>query len=267
MRLILIISIFLLATTAHAQMTALTCGPTGAEKCNDVSAKLAGVDKQHFAKIPLDQRRGRFVAWLKPFALHLQAISGFPASVLIAQAGYHSEWGNSVYFRSHFNLFEHVCWRDKKVIAASFKTINFKVACASLKGDPKKRMAYSFSKAEDSILFYLSNLMDSRNRHFKNIQTDVKQAFSKAHPGVAHFRVIVGQLGGFSTKPNYRSEISSLIESERLVDLDSGPCQTCLFQARRLKMLLEKTGTPPATSPTGAPSEVPLSPKPKKATP
>lgn len=203
------------------------------------------LEKDQFLNTPIQARHERFIAWLKPFALNIQALTGYPASILIAQAAYHSKWGASEAFRDAKNIFDFACAAEKSESEVRFETggrsETVKAVCATVKVEGKPKLLYVFSSYEDSLFSYLNLLLNSRLRAYKTLQGQVKRAYSKIAPGVAQYRLVLGFISDFGAQEDYRSDIAKLVDDNHLQDLDNNACQSCLFQKRHIKDLIEST--------------------------
>lgn len=232
-----------LSLGAHAEIARVTCGQQNA--CVSLQDHLAKLEKDQFLNTPVQARRERFIAWLKPFALNVQALTAYPASILISQAAYHSKWGTSEAFREGKNIFGFICSTEKAETVVRFEargqSETVRSVCSTMKVDGKMKLLYTYPSYEASLFSYLNLLLNSHLRAYKSLQAQAKHAYLKIAPGVAQYRLVLGFLGDFDSRENYRSEIARLIDENHLQDLDNNACQNCLFQQRHIKDLIEST--------------------------
>jgi uncharacterized FlgJ-related protein len=166
------------------------------------------------------QRKRAFINYMTPFALEVQATTGLPASVIIAQSALETGWGTSSVFRNTQNLFGHSCWRQgsRRTYRIEIQGQTQAVVGRCDRPRPASAGGYflSFSSPQQSVYAYASNLLSARHRHYDQVRGAVR----RARPNVADWRSVVDGLSMYDApNPQYRSQVRSLIERNGLTSL------------------------------------------------
>jgi len=209
----------------------LSCKRDGIEKCNGVELKLQ-------AAANFDGNRQRFIDWIKPAALYVQAQTGLPASIIIAMAAHETGWGTSANFRERNSMFGHSCWNNATQtgqVQLGNKVMSYTGHCNANRPANEGGKYLSFPNREESLLAYLQNILMSKGR-YQGVQKEVRRASTGEAPGVGHWKTVLADIvkSGYAADGGYFMKVGSIIAQHDLEVLDRGDeCQICVHQLRR----------------------------------
>lgn len=241
----------------------LSCMQDALDQCKEARFQLPRVGKDEFSKM-YEIRRMKFAEWIRPVALYVQATTGMPASVFIAQAGLASEWGASPEFRNNNNLFKHKCWVPNSVITGEIelggRKFTYKGTCGTEKIFNQVGRPLKFATREESVLAYLHVLLFSPSKYYRNLQEELKRGLKHVPVRQASFRSVAGVLNSFSPDNKYVGLLQMAIQQEKFATYDNPACWQCLVQ--------QPKPAPPPAGPLVTPGTVPapiVAPAPAKA--
>ncbi len=246
---IILIPLALLGLTAQVQ--ALTCLANGAEVCSGAEFKFSAVAANEFEK-SFDSRQEKFVAWMKPVAMYVHATTGLPLSITIAQAGLSSEWGTSLAFTKHNNIFKITCWQPKTLLNGEVvlggKKFTYSGRCSTDKAAGQVGKIMTFASREESFLAYLGMLLNSHSKLFKPVQDHLKHALATVPPRPPSFRGVGSMLAAFSPDPSYVAALHRSIQMNKIDENEGVPCWVCLRDKSRPSASPTPVAAPPAAS-------------------
>ena len=178
---------------------------------------------------------------MAPIAQYFQAKTGFPASVMIAQAMLETGYGTSFLFNRKEALFGESCTRYGSQVIREFnigkEKFVSKGSCVTSR--PVNEVFYyvSFDSKESSVASYIHNLLiDKRTeRTYPGVRQEVQKARASDPSGVASYQKILPHLRRYATNPNYIGELSGTIRRYGLEQYDKNSCQTCIEQRENNK--------------------------------
>lgn len=150
---------------AEARPSAIE-GDTPGAGVADCQVKAASAKMPNFKSMQGAERKKAFIEWMKPYALQIQAETGFPASVMIAKSGYESGWGSSGNARKG-NLFG---------IACEHKTYRYKPGAKyeEAKTDGCSGSYSTFKDGRSSIVAFADKIM--WEQQFASLYTEIRGA-------------------------------------------------------------------------------------------
>lgn len=206
-----------------------------ANNCSGVVPRLAPIADDHFRKMSANKRVEAFAEYLTPIAQYIQALTGFPASVLIAQAGIETGWGTSSLFRRHNGLFGKSCWRKGSRLNTSFSMSGVDVAfrgnCAVDRPAGEGGQYYVYDEREDSVWAYMYNVMYDDHSFYNGIRKDIQSARRQSPTAVADWQKVADGLKYYSIQGNkYIATIKQTIRNHDLdkIDRQNNSCQQCM---------------------------------------
>jgi len=213
-------SLFATALLLVPSMTLATVGDAG--MCRDEGTALPlSEPPPNFG--PKGNKK-KFIEWITPAAQFIQAKTGLPMSVLIAQAGFESAWGSSTNFKVSQSIFGRSC--GKKGIVESGKTelsdlqLPWKMTCSRPRPKSEGAYYYSFGSYQESILEYVQLLL-KKGTLFGRLRTLVKNS---PPPQVASSRACLAAIANrgyaHSSHSRYLGNLISIVASNRLEILD-----------------------------------------------
>jgi|GEM_PF-5866201 len=214
----------------------LSCKRDGQETCTGVELKLGPLNQN-----PANSNKQAFIEWLKPAALFIQAQTGLPASIIIAQAALETAWGTSANFRNRNSMFGHSCWNNASQTGEAQIGPNryaWKGDCAADRPANEGGKYLVFPNKENSLLAYLQNILRSRGR-YQGVQAETQRARTGEPPGVANWTTVIKDIAasGYAADNGYMMKVGGIIQNYGLDKLNGGDCQLCVHQQR-------KNGTP-----------------------
>ncbi|MGE3681450.1 MAG: glucosaminidase domain-containing protein [Bdellovibrionales bacterium] len=235
----------------------VTCQVGGKETCEEVRLKFEPLTKSYFSEMPMDIRKQKFMEWMKPASLFVQAHSGLAASVIVAQAGEATEWGTSLPFTKFNSLFGNVCYQSKVShdgrVEIGSKVYPYRAYCGPARPARQGGRYVSYSSYSDSLLAYVSMVLKSRGPQFSDLQHVVKRSRTRS-PGIAGFRSLMSSLRGYSAEPAYAQKIGELITNLGLSALEMDACQKCLYDSTHPSPAAQVLRTPATVPPTALPT-------------
>lgn len=224
-----IVSVCLVPSVGYA--AALTCAVNGENACALAEVKFAPIADDQFAKM-YDGRAENFIAWFKPVAFYVQALTGLPMTVSIIQAGLASEYGASSAFVKHNNIFKFTCWQPKTALAGEVelggKKFTYKGHCSDDKAAGQVGKIMHFASREESFYAYLGMLLNSHSPLYKPLQEHLKHAFVTLPARPASFRGVAPMVAQFSPDHNYVAAINRAVALYKIEENEAYPCWTCL---------------------------------------
>lgn len=221
----------------------LICSKDGEDQCKDVHYDLANIPRDYFTRgfckqkhCDSNARVRAFAEYMAPIAQYFQAKTGFPASVMIAQAMLETGYGTSFLFNRKEALFGESCTRYGAQVIREYAIgdTNFvsKGSCVTSRPVNEGYYYVSFDSKESSVASYVHNLLiDKRTeRTYPGVRQEVAKTRSADANGVTSWQKILPHLRRYATNPNYTSELSGTIRRFGLDKYDKNSCQTCIEQ-------------------------------------
>ncbi len=227
------------------QVTETVSSSVGAEsgKCvpdtrgSGVKPDFRAIDKKYGTKA----KKQAFIEHMTPFALEIQATTGFPASVVIAQAALETGWGadpNSAHFKTD-GMYGHSCFKKGKVKEFEVKIAGvqrkIRAVCEIPRPENEGGYYYKFDSREDSMYAYMSNLLFDPDT--ESYYRGVRKTVQRYYPAVAPWVEVVGYgavskngkpepgaivgLFHYASDENYRSKLRNIVEKNNLGALET----------------------------------------------
>lgn len=205
----------------------LSCVRDGSETCSGVELQLGPA--------PTNGDKQAFINWIKPAALYVQAMTGFPAAVIIGQAALETAWGTSVNFTQRNSLFGHSCWNGATQtgeVDLGPKKFSWTGHCNANR--PEGGMYLSFPNKSESFLAYLTLILQSRGRYL-GAQRLSASAARGGSPGVASWSMVIRDIAasGYAADNAYAQKVGEIISNYRLDQLSDNECQRCVHERRK----------------------------------
>lgn len=209
----------------------LMCVSNNVNQCKDIRLDMVNLPSNYFQKLPEGEKQKQFIQWMTPVAQYIQATTGFPASVMIAQAMIESGSATSYMFTRGHAMFGHTCQgygsRTTKVIPTTH--VSGSGICTIVRASDGRQFL-SFDSPESSVVSYIHNLLYDNHNFYNGIRSVVAQARAKDPAGVASWRDIVNNLKGYAEEGTYRRDVTAKIQQYGLDKLDKSSCQSCIQQ-------------------------------------
>jgi hypothetical protein len=172
-----------------------------------------------------DETQREFIRWMIPLAVRAQALTGFPAPVIIAQAALESGYGTSAGYQERNSLFGHSCdtYGETRTVDATIDGNRFlaRASCTARRPHEERGYYLVFKRPEDSMLLYLENLLQSPG--VASEYAGLRAAMARRLPGKpASTEEIVQGLKEYAGDDQYRSKLRKIIRDydlDRLRDL------------------------------------------------
>jgi flagellum-specific peptidoglycan hydrolase FlgJ len=166
----------------------------------------------------------KFIEWITPAAQFIQAKTGLPMSVLIAQAGFESAWGSSTNFKVGRSIFGRSCGKKGNVERGKTELSDFQLpwemTCSRPRPKAEGAYYYSFGSYRESILEYVQLLL-KKGTLFGRLRTLVKNS---PPPQVASSRACLTAIANrgyaHSSHARYLRNLTSIVATNRLEKLD-----------------------------------------------
>lgn len=246
-------SLFLSELTAKP--VGLVCNQEGMNNCGTVLPVFQGKaenDKDYFRKLGRKNNSAKvqeYIEYIKPIAQYAEALTGFPASVLIAQSIIETGAGMSAQFRNNNGLFGFSCRKRKRnntwqqEFEVSGVKLGFQASCSSPRPANEGGHYYVFPSREDSVWAFIYNYLYSEKPRFKAVRSAVHKAKEQSPNGVAHWRDVVNKISGYAQSDSgYRAALTNLISNKKYgleqLDYKSNSCQMCLAKNNFQNMLM-----------------------------
>jgi hypothetical protein len=208
----------------------MMCMVGGENKCPMAELKFPPIPNGGFNSS--DASHQAFVKWMTPVALYIQAKSGMPAAVIIAQAAQETGFGTSNRFRNYNSLFGHSCWRlgssQRGSVQLGDKNFSWAGGCDSSRPSAEGGSYLSFHTREESVLAYLSNILQSG--HYSRAASTIARAKQDGSPGVANADTVAQQIAsaGYALDGGYGRALNKTMNSYNLRAMDNNVCQSCV---------------------------------------
>jgi flagellum-specific peptidoglycan hydrolase FlgJ len=244
--------------TTHKQQSNLQCvsATTSTNVCSSLEPQFSdmmGNNADYFRQ--LGRRNGRqkireYIQYITPIAQYAEALTGFPASVLIAQSIVETGGGSSAQFRNNNGLFGFSCRRKKKSnynywqqsYSISGVNLGFRASCSSPRPKSEGGHYYVFASKEESVWAFVYNyLYSSNSRRYAGVRNLVTKAKEQSLSGVADWKKVVGNISGYAANDRkYQAALTGMIKSYNLDQLDfsGNTCQQCLAKNNFQNMLV-----------------------------
>lgn len=210
---------------------ALTCAAEGKEVCSLTEDKFSPIADNEFERA-FDTRQEKFLAWMKPVAAYVQAQTGLPLSITIAQAALASDWGTSIAFTKHKNIFKLTCWQTKTVLNGEItlggKTLTYTARCSADKAAGQVGKIMTFATREESLYAYLGMVLSSPAKIYRPVQEHLKHALTTVPPRPPSFRGIGAMMAPFSPEPSYVASVNRAIQLNKIDENEAVPCWICM---------------------------------------
>jgi len=185
-------------------------------------------------------KKRRFLELFSPLALEIQTLTGWPASVSLAQMALETNWGTSNVFKRLNNFGGHSCFRRdanssralrnpaliaSKLIRTGALTSAFRSSNGSVRlrspctyPRPRNEGAYyrSFSSVVDGAYLYADNVLE--NRAYASSQNYLKRQRSAGLP-IDPAEIVAG-LRPYAADRRYRSSLMATINANNLTQFD-----------------------------------------------
>lgn len=224
-----LLSSFLTLTASAAP--SLSCQSGGHEVCTGAYLSFNAISDDEFERA-YDVRKEKFIAWMKPIAFFVQGYTGLPMTVIAAQAALSSDWGTSVAFKKHKNIFKFTCWHPKTVLSGEVQIgphkLSYKGVCSSDKAAGQVGKIMTFSTREESFYAYLDMILESHSKYYKPLQDHLKHARTTVPPRPPSYRGAVPMMAPFSPDNTYVAALKRAIELNKIPENEAAQCWACL---------------------------------------
>ncbi len=186
-----------------------------------------------------NRQKQEFVDLFSPIAVHIQGITGWPASVTLAQIALETNWGRSNVFKNAQNVGGISCRTsdsrasrplrdpnlrkmaelDSRIIPNFTKqggTPRINTPCTYPRPKNEGGFYHSYTSVMESVYLYTDNLL--RSRFYPQSQEAVRVANSRGQ--VASSRDVVAGLSAYAIDKNYRNKLNNLISQNNLNRFD-----------------------------------------------
>jgi len=207
----------------------LETSPIQLDQSNCIQVELASYKKpvgNQFRKMTTAERKRKFIDYMSPIAVFLQEMTGFPASIIVAQAAWETGWGTSYLFRNDQNPFGYSCFSSKGTtikyeVNLGDKSVKGKGVCGRSRPRRERGRYVKFDSYLDGFMGYIDNLLNKRGTQwaYKNIRQEVSQAKDRGQ--VAHWTRIASGLNHYAADSSYVKRIRETVEQNHLDQLDS----------------------------------------------
>lgn len=238
------------STSTPSSQKAVMCTKDGEDQCKDVHYDLENLPRDYFTSGFCKQRHcdsnarvRAFAEYMAPIAQYFQAKTGFPASVMIAQAMLETGYGTSFLFNRKEALFGESCTRYGAQVVRQFEIgdtqFTSRGSCVTHRPANEGYFYVSFDSKESSVASYIHNLLiDKRTeRTYLGVRQEVEKARATDSIAVASWQKVLPHLRRYATNPNYVGELSGTIRRYGLEKYDKNSCQTCIEQRENSKRM------------------------------
>ncbi len=179
------------------------------------------------------RKKKAFFDYFAPLALHLQEISGYPASVMLAQWSAETGWGTSNVLEKAKNIAGQSCFgfsREVKKIKLDFpngKSATISRSCDQPRPASEKYWYFRYTSAADSGYAYVHNLVANPKtaRPYSGVRKAVQKAARGESSGQELRDEVIAGLGSYATDPDYQKNLRAALARDRLARFDE--MRTC----------------------------------------
>jgi uncharacterized protein YgiM (DUF1202 family) len=166
-----------------------------------------------------------FIDWIAPVAVHIQSLTGFPASVIIAQSAIESAWGRSSLFRKDKAPFGQSCWsyygdNRNSSFTSGGVTMRYRAICGNRRPANEGGRYVKFSSYLGSIYAYIENLLKNPDTRRAYSSIRYHTSIARKNTRVADYKKIAAGLNHYAAASSYPRDVRRTIDKSRLYKYD-----------------------------------------------